>query len=322
MDKKVELIATGGTNNFRISGYMSEQPMPGELRIRHQGIGVNFIDIYQRTGLYSLPLPSVLGVEGAGVVEAVGSDISDIHIGDRIAYAGIVGAYAATRILPAWRAIKLPDDISTQTAASSFLRGLTAHMLLTRTYQVKSGTILLVHAAAGGLGTTLTRWAKYLKCTVIGTVGSPEKARIAQANGVDHVIIGRDVDIVAEVARLTNAKGVDYAIDGIGGNMLRKTLGCVKRFGVVASIGEAGGPIPSISVEELGPIRSLSLVRPSVMAYAAEQELYQGAVQAVIMAIRQGIILSAAHNYPLMEVPRAHSDLETGNTTGSILLLP
>ncbi|WP_132537212.1 quinone oxidoreductase [Rhizobium sp. PP-F2F-G48] len=322
MDRKVELIATGDIYNLRVSGIEPEPPGPDELRIRHVGIGVNFIDIYQRTGLYPLPLPAVLGVEGAGIVEAVGSEAGEFHVGDRIAYAGIPGGYASTRRLPAWRAIKLPDDISTRIAAGSFLRGLTAHMLLTRTYRAERGTTLLIPAAAGGLGATLTRWAKHLGCIVIGTVGSPEKARIAHANGADHVIVGRNADMVAEVARLTHAKGVDFAIDGIGGDMLGKTLGCVRRFGVVASIGQVGGPIPAIPVQELGPIRSLSLARPSVMAYAAEQETYRVATQAVIAVIRQGIIASAGRDYPLEEAAQAQSDLETGKTTGSILLLP
>lgn len=322
MDRKIELIAPGGVENLRVSRCAPEHPEAGELRIRHEGIGINFIDIYQRTGLYPLPLPAVLGVEGAGTVEAIGSEVSGFHIGDRIAYAGIPGGYASTRRLPAWRAIKLPDDISTRIAAGSFLRGLTVHMLLTRTYRAERGTTLLIHAAAGGLGGTLTRWAKHLGCIVIGTVGSAEKARIAHTNGADHVIVGRDADIVEEVSRLTNTKGVDFAIDGIGGDMLRKTLGCVRRFGVVASVGQAAGPIPAIPVEELGPARSLSLARPSVMAYAAEQETYGAAAHAVLTAIRQGIISSASHDYPLTEAAQAQYDLETGKTTGSILLLP
>ncbi|KJC35617.1 alcohol dehydrogenase [Bradyrhizobium sp. LTSP885] len=322
MDKKVELTAAGGIDKLRITDCAPLQPGPNELRIRHEGVGVNFIDIYQRIGLYPLPLPAVLGVEGAGVVEAVGADVDNIRIGDRIAYAGVAGAYAATRLLPSWRAVKLPDDISTKMAAGSFLRGLTAHMLLTRIYPVGSGTTLLIHAAAGGLGTTLTRWAKHLGGVVIGTAGSSEKAEIARANGADHVIVGRNADLASEVGRVTNAKGVDFAIDGIGGDMLRKSLGCVRRFGVVASIGQAAGPIPPVSVEELGPIRSLSLARASVMAYAAEQQTYRCATQAVIAAIRQGIIPNARTEYALTEVAQAQSDLESGKTTGTLLLIP
>lgn len=322
MDKKVELIATGDVDKFKVADCVPQQPRDGELRIRHEAIGVNFIDIYQRIGLYPLPLPAVLGVEGAGIVEAVGAEVSDVHVGDRVAYAGIPGAYAATRLLPAWRAIRLPDDISTKTAAASFLRGLTAHMLLTRIYPVGSETTLLVHAAAGGLGAILTRWAKHLGSTVIGTAGSQEKADMARANGADHVIVGRDADVVSEVGRLTEGKGVDFAIDGIGGEMMSKTFGCVRRFGVVASVGQAAGPIPPISVEELGPIRSLTLARPSVMAYAAEQETYRLAAPAVITAIRQGIIQDTGSEYALTEAARAQSDLESGKTTGTLVLVP
>lgn len=322
MDKKIELIATGGVDGLRVSDCEPQQPTPGEIRIRHERIGVNFIDIYQRIGLYSLPLPAVIGVEGAGFVEAVGSEVDGLKIGDRVAYAGSVGAYSATRLLPAWRAIKLPDDISTITAASSFLRGLTAHMLLTRTYAVGSGTTLLVHAAAGGLGTAVTRWAKQLGCTVIGTTGTSEKADIAYANGADHIVVGRNADIVTEVHRLTNSKGVDFAIDGIGGETLRKTLGCVGRFGVVASIGQAAGPIAPIAVEELGPIRSLSLARPSVMAYAAAPETYRLGAQAVLAAIRSGILSNNPGEYPLTEVGRAQDALEHGKTIGALVLVP
>nr|WP_219275238.1 MULTISPECIES: zinc-binding dehydrogenase [unclassified Rhizobium] len=181
---------------------------------------------------------------------------------------------------------------------------------------------MLVHAAAGGLGTVLTRWAKQLGCTVIGTTGTSEKADIAYANGADHVLVGRDTDIITEVHRLTNSKGVDFAIDGIGGETLRKTLGCVKRFGVVASIGQAAGPIAPIAVEELGPIRSLSVARPSVMAYAAEPETYRLGAQAVLAAIRSGILSNTSSEYPLTEAGNAQDALEHGETTGTLVLVP
>ncbi len=322
MDEKVELVAPGGVDKLRIVACLRQEPGVGELRIRQGAIGVNFIDIYQRTGLYPLPLPAVLGVEGAGIVEAVGPDVKDLHVGDRVAYTGIPGAYAATRILPAWRAIKLPDGVDMRTAASSFLRGLTAHMLLTRTYPVERGTTLLIHAAAGGLGTVLTRWAKSLGCVVIGTAGSAEKADLSRGNGVDHVIVGREADIVSQVRQLTEGTGVDFAIDGIGGEMLRKTLDCVRRFGTVASVGQAAGSIPPFSVEELGPMRSLSLARPSVMAYAAEQSTYHVAADAVTKTIHLGIMTEPGGEYPLSKAAQAQSDLEFGKTTGSLVLVP
>jgi len=316
MDQQVELIATGDVGNFRLTDCVPRAPGAGEIRLRHEGAGVNFIDIYHRVGLYPLPLPAILGVEGAGVVEAVGADVGNVRVGDRVAYAGIPGAYAATRLLPAWRAVQLPDDIDTRVAAVSFLRGMTAHMLLTRIYPVAGGTTLLVHAAAGGLGAMLTRWAKHLGATVIGTASSPEKAAIARAQGADRVIIGRDADVAAEAGRLTDGKGVDFAVDGIGGAMLRKTLASTRRFGVVASVGQAAGPIPPVAVDELRPM----LVHPSVMAYAADPAAYGVTAQAVIAAIREGIVQSAASGYSLAQAAQAHSDLESGKTTGSLVL--
>ena len=322
MNVKVELVAVGGVDQLRVVECPVQEPGPQEVRLRHQGIGVNFIDIYLRTGLYPLPLPGVLGVEGAGVIEAVGSSVEGLRVGDRVAYAGIPGAYATTRLLPAWRAIKLPQTVDTQTAAASFLRGLTIHMLMTRTFPVQRGTTLLVHAAAGGLGSSLTRWAKRLACTVIGTAGSPEKADLARAAGADHVIVGRNADVVAEVGKLTDGRGVDFAIDGIGGDMLRKTFGCVRRFGTIASIGQAAGAIPPISAEDLGPVRSLSLARPSVMAYAAEQDTYRIATATVIDVISNGIVAQGSHQYAVTEAAQAQHALETGKTTGSLVLVP
>ncbi|WP_067732697.1 quinone oxidoreductase family protein [Novosphingobium naphthalenivorans] len=322
MDRKIELVAPGGIDKLRLAECVPQQPGPGEVRVRHEAIGVNFIDIYQRTGLYPLSLPAVPGVEGAGVVEAVGPGVEDTMPGDRIVYAGVPGAYASTRLLPAWRAVGLPGDIVARDVAGSFLRGLTVHMLLTRICPAGEGTVLLVHAGAGGLGTALTRWAKHRGHTVIATVGSAAKARIAQANGADHVIVGRDADFAGEVGRLTGGAGADWAVDGIGGETLRKTFACVKRFGRVASVGQAAGPIPPVPVEELGPVRSLSLSRPSVMAYAAEQDTYREAAGAVIDAIRKGIVPCAGTAYDLADAARAQDDLETGRTTGSCVLVP
>lgn len=322
MNMKVELATAGGIDRFRVVDCPVEEPGPQEVRIRQLSIGVNFLDIYHRTGLYPLPMPAVLGVEGAGIVEAAGAGVKEVRVGERIVYAGIPGAYASTRLLPEWRAIRLPDDIDASVAAASFLRGLTAHMLLTRTFPARPGASVLIHAAGGGLGTVLTRWAKRLGCRVIGAVGSPRKAEIALGNGADHVIVGRDADLAAEVGRLTGGQGVDFAIDGIGGDTLRKTLECVRRFGVVASVGQAAGPIPPISAEELGPIRALSLARPSVMAYAAEPDTYRLAAGAVIEAIRRNTAPTSLRTYPLVEVAEAHRALEAGETTGSLLLAP
>ncbi|SFH77961.1 NADPH2:quinone reductase [Collimonas sp. OK307] len=325
IDQMVRMAGVGGTDQLEVVTCEPPQlPGPGEVRIRHEAIGVNFVDIYHRTGLYPLAaMPAVLGVEGAGVIDAVGEGVEHLAIGDRIAYAGApVGAYAATRLLPQAKAILLPDSISSGLAAASMLRGLTAHMLLTRTYQVSAGSTILVHAAAGGLGALLVRWAKHLGATVIGTVGSAEKAQIAKTYGADHVIVGRDADIVAEVAAMTGGKGVDFAIDGIGGEMLLKTLACVRPFGTVASIGQAAGPIAPINVGELGPRRSLSLARPSIMAYLADPHTYSVASAALIAMMQAGVVAEIGGEYPLAEAARAQADLEAGRTTGSLLLIP
>ncbi|MDQ0325459.1 NADPH2:quinone reductase [Rhodopseudomonas julia] len=322
MNEMVRMVAAGGVEVLDVANGPALVAGPGEICLRQEAIGVNFIDIYQRRGLYRLPLPAVLGVEGAGVVESVGEGVTHIAPGHRVAYAGALGGYATRRKLPAWRAILLPEEIGSRVAAASMLKGLTAHMLLTRTYPVGAGTVILVHAAAGGLGVMLVRWAKHLGATVIGTVGSREKAELAKAQGADHVIVGRNADLVAEVAAITDDKGVDFAVDGLGGAILAKTLGCVRPFGTVASIGQAAGPIPPVAVEDLGPVRCLSLARPSVMAYAADQGAYPQAADALLQAMQQGVVAQIGAEYALGQAAEAQAALEAGRTTGSLLLVP
>ncbi|QEW08459.1 quinone oxidoreductase [Nitrincola iocasae] len=318
-DIQIRIKAPGGPEVLEVMESFPQEPGPGEIRIRQHAIGINFIDIYHRAGLYPLTEPHIPGVEGAGVVEAVGADVEGIQVSDRVAYAGVPGAYASTRILPAWRAIRLPDDIPFETAATSMLRGLTAHMLLTVSYPVSSGSVLLVHAAAGGLGVMLTRWAKHMGATVIGTASTKEKAAYAIAKGADHVIVGRDADVIREVSDLTNASGVDFAIDGIGGDMLRKSLGSVRPFGAVASIGWVSGPVSPIRIEELG---TASLAKPSVMAYSADRERYTQAAEEVIKVFGVGIVADVGGEYRLADAAKAHMELELGRTTGSLVLVP
>lgn len=321
-DKAIRLKRPGGVEELDLVDWPAQPPGPGEIRLRHEAIGLNFIDIYHRTGLYPLPEPAIPGVEGAGVVEALGDGVTGLAIGQRVAYAGAPGAYAATRLLPAWRAISLPETIDARTAAASLLRGLTAHMLLTRTHPVRPGETVLVHAAAGGLALGLTRWIKHLGGRVIGTAGSEAKAEIARANGASHVITGRDADIVGAVARLTEGRGVDFTVDGIGGAMLMQSLAATRRFGTVASVGQAAGPIPPVPVEKIGPMRSLTFARPSVMAYAAEQETYPAAVRAVLAMIEAGIAAGSGPVYPLGQAGQAQADIEAGRIAGSAILLP
>ena len=319
----VRLKAPGGAEQLELAQIELPPPAAGEIRLRQTAIGVNFIDIYQRLGLYALPDAKIPGVEAVGVVSAVGADVNGLNVGDRIAYAGApVGAYASERNLPAWRAIKLPGSLSDEVVASSFVKGITAHMLLNRTYPVVSGTMLLVHSAAGGLGQLLTRWASDLGATVIGTVGSEAKAEIARRAGARDVIVGRDADFARIVGELTEKRGVDVAYDGVGGATLAKTLGCVRPFGVVASIGQAAGPIAPVNVDDLGPRRSITLARPSVMAYLNETETYHLAAKAVLAGIEDGVLSVAGQSYPLSKAARAHADLEAGVTSGALYLKP
>ena len=323
MAEIIRLKAPGGAEQLELAQAELPPLAADEIRLRQTAIGVNFIDIYQRMGLYALPDAKIPGVEAVGIISAVGADVQGFKVGDRIAYAGApVGAYASERNLPAWRAIKLPDTLSDEVVASSFVKAITAHMLLNRTYPVARGTVLLVHSAAGGLGQLLTRRASHLGATVIGAVGSEAKADIARQAGARHVIVGRDADFARIVGDLTEKRGVDVAYDGVGGVTLLKTLACVRPFGVVASIGQAAGPIPPVDVGDLGPRRSLSLARPSVMAYLNETEAYHLAAKAVLAGIENGVLTVAGQSYPLSEAARAHADLEAGLTSGALYLKP
>ena len=323
MANVIRLKAPGGADQLE-SVTIELPPLESdEIRIRQTAVGVNFIDIYQRMGLYPLPPAAIPGVDAIGLVTAVGANVTSPRVGDRIAYAGApVGAYASERNLPAWRAVLLPESISDETAASVFVKGITAHMLLTQVYPVGPGTTVLIHSAAGGLGQLMTRWARHLGATVIGTVGSEIKAATARNAGAHHVIVGRDADFARAVADLTETRGVDVAYDGVGGATLAKTLQCVRPFGVVASTGQSAGPIPPIDVEDLGPRRSLMLARPSVMAYMNRAEDYRIAAEAVLTAVSDGILQAAGKRYRLSDAAQAHVDLEGGRSSGSLYLVP
>ncbi len=320
----ISMAAHGGADVLQARDIAVPPPGPGEARVVQAVAGVNFVDIYHRTGLYPVPgLPAVPGVEGAGVVEAIGPGVEGLRPGDRVAYAGLpIGGYAEVRNLPASRLLALPAGIAVATAAAAMLRGLTAHMLLHRVVRVGPGSTLLVHAAAGGLGLLLTQWAKRLGARVIGTVGSEEKAALALAHGLDHAILHREQDFVAETRRLTDGRGVDVAYDGIGGDTLMRTLDAVAPFGTVASVGQAGGPIPAFAVTDLGPRRSLALARPSVFAYAADLPSYRAAADALFAAIEDGMRVTVGAEFPLARAADAQRALEAGRTTGSILLRP
>jgi len=318
----IRLKAPGGISQLDCVTVDLPPPGPDEIRIRQTAIGINFLDIYQRMGIYALGADAVPGAEAVGVVAACGANVSSLQVGDRIAYAGNpVGAYASERNLPAWRAVKLPDGLADELVASALLKGVTVHMLLTKVYPVGEGATLLVHSAAGGVGQSLSRWARHLGATVIGTVSSEAKAAVAREAGAHHVIVGRDADFAREVSALTGGRGVDLAVDGVGGSTLARTLDCVRPFGVVASIGQAAGPIPPIDIKDLGA-RSILLGRPSVMAYMNNADDYYRSAAAVLAALSAGVLKTEGRAYPLSDAAVAQSDLEAGRTSGSLYLVP
>jgi NADPH:quinone reductase len=322
MDRAIRLRRPGGVEELETIDLELAAPAAGEIAIRHLAIGVNFIDIYHRTGLYPLAEPAIPGVEGVGVVSALGPGVAQLSIGQTIVYAGQVGAYASSRLLPAWRAIPLPGSIPPETAAASFVRGITCDMLTTKVFRPAPGATALVHAAAGGRGEMLTKWLTRQGVRVIGTVGSEPKAEVARAAGAAKVIVGRQADFAAEVMAWTGGVGVDFAVDGVGGPTLAKTLLCVRPFGTVASIGQAGGPIPPLNVGDIGPRRSLLFARPSVMAYMSDKDAYREGAQRVLRALAAGIAVSVAATFPLDEAASAQRELEGAAKAGAIVLKP
>lgn len=318
----ITLHTPGGPDALRFETIDVGAPGPDEARIRQSWAGINFVDIYHRTGLYPLPsLPSPLGVEAAGVVEAVGERVTTLKVGQRVAWSGApAGGYAQARCIAADRLVVLPDGVSEQVAAAVMLRGITAHMLLRRVWPVAPGDVLLVHAAAGGLGQILTRWARHLGAEVIGVVGGERKVELARAAGAHAVIDRHTADFVTEVARLTGGRGVDVAYDGVGGETLRRTLDCVRPFGLIASLGQASGTLPDLTLADIGPGRSLTIARPSGFAYMANQASYRAAATEVFDLVRNGLPVDIGAIFPLEAAAAGQSALERGDTVGSLLL--
>lgn len=319
-----KIHAYGDASVLRIEPLDLPPPVAGELRVRHRAIGVNFVDVYHRTGLYPLPsLPATLGVEGAGIVDAIGPGVEGFHIGQRIAYAGApVGSYATLRNLPANRAVPLPLSVCDDFAAGAMLKGITAHMLFTHVRPLQAGDTVLVHAAAGGLGLVLVQWAKSLGARVIGTVGSRAKAELARSHGLDHAILYREDDFVAGTLELTEGKGVHFAIDGIGGDTLPRTLAAVRPYGMAASIGQVAGDISSIDPGLLGPARSIALSRPSVFRFMGDLARYREGATATLGQLQAGLCIHIGGKLPLQDAAAAHRQLEGGGTAGVLLLQP
>jgi NADPH2:quinone reductase len=286
---------------------------------------LNFIDVYHRTGLYPLPaLPAIPGMEGAGIVEAVGAGVTEVRAGDRVAYAGNPpGAYAQVRLIPADRLVKLPDGISTREAAAMMLQGMTARYLLHGCYKVKAGDRVLIHAAAGGVGLIACQWAKHLGATVIGTVGSPEKAGLAKTHCCDHPILYNTEDFVARTREITEGKGVDVVYDSVGQATFMKSLDCLKPLGILVSFGQASGKVPPLDLGILSLKGSLFLTRPTLMTYTAKREDLLAHANDLFKVVQSGAVkVEVRQTYPLAEAAQAHRDLEARKTTGSTVLLP
>lgn len=314
---------TGGPDVLRWEDADLPPPRGDLVLVRHTAVGLNYIDTYHRSGLYPLPLPSRLGVEAAGVVEAVGDDVGDFRTGDRVAYAGGLGAYAEANVLPAGRLVPVPSGISDEVAAASLLKGLTTCYLLTRTYPLRADHTLLVHAAAGGVGLLLCQWARHIGATIIGTVGTPEKGELARANGADHTILYREEDVVARVKEITAGRGVDVAYDSVGKDTFTMTLDSLAPLGMFVSFGNASGNAPAVQPHELQNRGSLFFTRPTLATYTAKTQDLRAMAASLFELIANGTLtVHVNQRYPLAELPQAHRDLEGRVTTGSVVLLP
>ncbi len=320
--KAIRITKTGGPDVLEWTDVDLPPPAPGEARIRHTAIGVNFIDIYHRTGLYKLPLPAILGSEAAGVVETVGTGVTALKPGDRVAYVGN-NAYAEENNVPAGRLVKLPPAISDEVAAAAMLKGMTAQYLLKRTYPVKKGQTILWHAAAGGVGLIACQWAKHLGARVIGTVGAPSKMALAREHGADHVISTHDKDWPRKVRELTGGEGVPVVYDSVGKATWEGSLDCLAVRGMMVSFGNASGAVPDFAPAILGAKGSLYLTRPSLFHYTRTPEELQQTAADLFDVIQSGAVKIEIHQrFALADTARAHEALQSRATTGATILLP
>jgi NADPH2:quinone reductase len=314
----------GGPEKMLWEAMPLPQPKPGEALVRHGAVGLNYIDVYFRNGLYKLPaLPAILGMEGAGTVEAVGEGVTEVAPGDRVAYAtGPVGAYTEARVMKADRLVKLPDDISFEQGAAMMLQGMTAQYLLRATYRVKPGQTVLIHAAAGGVGLIMCQWAKHLGATVIGTVSTEEKATLARAHGADHIVLTRE-DLPAAVKRITGGAMLPVVYDSVGKDSFMASLDCLAPLGMMVSYGNASGQVPPLDIGTLAAKGSLYLTRPTLATYTAKREDLLACACELFEVVRSGAVkLRVNQHYALKDAAQAHIDLEARRTTGSTVLIP
>lgn len=324
MPYAIRLHQNGGPEVLSWETVEVPAPAAGEATIRHHAVGLNYIDTYHRTGLYPVTLPSGIGMEGAGVVEAVGEGVSELKVGDRVAYAGgPLGAYADVRNIPAHRLLKLPGAISFETGAAMMLQGLTAAYLLRKTYRVQPGDAVLIQAAAGGVGLIACQWARALGATVIGTVGSPAKAELAKAHGCHHVINYSTENFPARVREITNGEGVAVVYDGVGKDTFAGSLDSLRPMGMMVSFGNASGPVPPLDLIVLSQKGSLFVTRPTLMNYTAKREDLVALGRELFDVVVSGQVkIEVNQSYPLKDAAQAHRDLEARKTTGSTILIP
>lgn len=324
MPQAIRIHQTGGPDVLSWESVDVPPPAAGEATIRQHAVGLNYIDTYHRTGLYPLPLPSGIGLEGAGVVEAVGAGVTEVKVGDRVAYAGgPIGAYAEVRNIPAHRLLILPDSIGFDTGAAMMLQGLTAAYLLRKTYRVQPGDAVLIHAAAGGVGLIACQWAKALGATVIGTVGSPAKAELARAHGCDHVINYASENFTQRVRDITGGKGVAVVYDGVGKDTFTGSLDSLRPMGMMVAYGNASGPVPPVDLILLSQKGSLFITRPTLMTYTAQRADLLELGRELFDRVASGQLrIEVNQRYALRDAAQAHRDLEARKTTGSTILLP
>jgi NADPH2:quinone reductase len=325
--RSIQITAVGGPQNMHIVQVDVGQPGAGEVRIRHHAVGLNYIDIYQRSGVYNLPLPLKLGMEGAGIIEAVGEGVTHLKVGDRAAYASQPpGSYCDVRVMPAKCVCKLPDAISFETGASMMLKGLTAQYLLRKTLPqggLQAGDYVLFHAAAGGVGLIACQWARALGLNLIGTAGSDAKCKLALEHGASHAINYSTGDFVAQVKEITGGKGVKAVYDSVGKDTLEKSLDCLAPFGLLASFGNASGKVPPLDIGVLGAKGSLYVSRPTLFTHIATREGTQAMADELFAIVASGkVTIPVNHRYALADVAQAHRDLEARVTTGACVLLP
>jgi NADPH2:quinone reductase len=324
MVKAIRMNRVGGPEVMELVDVELPPPGPGEVRMRHEAIGLNYIDVYHRTGLYPQPLPGALGVEGAGVVEELGDGVTELKVGDRVAYGGRpLGAYSEARNIPAAQLLVLPEKIGFDTAAAMMLQGLTVQYLFHRTVALKAGDTVLFHAAAGGVGLIACQWARVMGVNLIGTVGSEEKAALAIENGATHVINYNKENFTERVKELTGGKGVSVVYDSIGKDTFTGSLDCLQPLGMMVSFGNASGPVPPFGLNELASRGSLFITRPSLMAYTGKREDLEASAKSLFGVVSSGEVkIDIRQRYALADVQQAHIELEARKTTGSSILLP